>query len=53
MISHGTPPRRLWHRRQANLLPNDRFPAVNSLRPPAGLGRLLTHANDRCPAPDS
>jgi hypothetical protein len=39
MISHGTPPRRLWHRRQANLLPNDRFPAVSSLRPAAGLGR--------------
>lgn len=40
MISHGAPPQRLWHRRQADLLPNDRFRAVNSLRPPAGSDRL-------------
>jgi len=39
MIANGTPPRRLWHRRQADLPANDRFRAVNSLRPPAGLGR--------------
>jgi len=39
MILNGAPLRRLWHRRQADLLTNDRFRAVNLLRPLAGLVR--------------
>ena len=47
MISHGTPMRRLWHRRQADLLPNDRSPTVNSLKRPAGLGGEFNRSMQR------
>ena len=38
MILERGSPRRLWRSRQADLFPKDRFPMVNSLTPPAGLG---------------